>query len=220
MGKKKVMITLAIVSTVLSLIYIVFSYYGINRYLGMYLFPIKSYSKEFTKLDKASDKRVVINLLNGRKGEITVKSLLDQTVRVDEIAINCKYRDKIRDELRNVCMDYYYSLPYNDVGNLIPPLLREGEEDTIIILVRNNIIYGKDFIETMIENTNIYKDSILYCGSSLSEWKSVLFYPSMFSEEIIDWNGKSLCGPWLERYVKKNKIRNIKIEYKGNFKIL
>ena len=56
---------------------------------------------------------------------------------------------------------------------IIPTLLREGEKDTKIIIIDDDIIYGKDFIETIIEEG--YNNKVNYCYELLPN-EDVMFY--------------------------------------------
>ena len=74
----------------MSLIFSLLLYFGIIRYLNLYIYNPKSYLKKYFELEKAYNKKVVINLsiTNPDKLKPVINSLLDQTVRVDEISIN------------------------------------------------------------------------------------------------------------------------------------
>ena len=69
--------------------------------MNLYIYNPKSYIKKYFDLEKACNKKVVINLSisNPDKLKPVINSLLDQTVRVDEISINTdkKLPDYIKD---------------------------------------------------------------------------------------------------------------------------
>src|SRR3989344_4209045 len=100
---KKTIIILSVVSTILSLVYIFLVYFGIIRYFSIQIYPLESYSKNYKNLDKASKdekNRVIVSLSTSpnkiKKLKPVINSILDQTVRVDEIAISIPY-DKQHD---------------------------------------------------------------------------------------------------------------------------
>ena len=70
----------------------------------------------------------------------TVKSLLNQSVRLSDIAVETKNPKNIPDELKNVVT----------IHKLDTVKLRETESDTIIISVNNGTCYGNDYVENEI----------------------------------------------------------------------
>ena len=205
--QRRTVIILSLVSAFISLIYMLLSYFGFTRYFALHMFPIESYTKNYAKLDKASDKKVVISLTTTPKGikklKPVINSLLDQTVKVDEIAISVPYGKQydIPKDIQNVAQVYRYSLDYGNNGKLIPIVLREGEKDTKIIIVDDDMIYGKDFIETMITASEENKNTAI-CAKN-----SVLITPEFFTEDVCNYDGKSTCDEWLKK--------NLKVPYKA-----
>ena len=74
-----------------SLIFSILTYFGIIRYINMYIFSSSSYANSYKTLERAKNDKVVINIMiNPDKHSISsavINSLLDQTVKVDEINI-------------------------------------------------------------------------------------------------------------------------------------
>jgi hypothetical protein len=171
------------------------------------MFSTESYAKNYIKLDKASDKKVVISLTTTPEGTKKLKpvinSLLDQTVRVDEIAISVPYGKDydIPKDIQNVVQVYRYSLDYGNSGKLIPVILREGEKDTKIIIVDDDMIYGKDFVETMVASSEENKNKAI-CVNELGSKHGVLVVPEFFTDEICNYDGKSTCDEWLKKNLK------------------
>jgi hypothetical protein len=177
--------------------------------------------KNYSKLDKADDKtRVVLSLTTTPerldKLKPTIVSLLDQTAKVDEIAISVPYgkKYKIPPYLKNIAQIYRYAVNYGDAGNLIPTLLREREGDTKIILVKDNIVYGKDFVEVMVERSNKSPDKAV-AVKKIDGDRGVLVKPDFFDISVTDYNDKECCGKWLSKKLLKDVDV---IEYGENYK--
>jgi hypothetical protein len=219
--KKKTIIILSLVSAVLSLIYVIFGYYGINRYIGLHFCSTKSHVKNYSKLEKSDDKaRVVLSLTTTperlHKLKPTISSLLDQTTKVDEIAISIPYgkKYKIPEYLNDIAQIYRYAVNYGDAGNLIPTVLREREGDTKIILVKDNVIYGKDFVETIVDKSKKSPDKAI-AVKKLESGRGVLVKPDFFDISVTDYNSKDCCGKWLSKKLLKDVDV---IEYGENYK--
>ena len=211
---KKSQVILTVIFTILSLIWIILSYCGIIRYYTIKKSNIDNYIEKYKLLDKAdSNNKVVIhivksdnnvNLLN------TVKSLLDQNIRVDEISITL-HKDsnyKLPDELTKIVNVYYTIKEYNKESSIIPLILREKETNTRIILVNDNVIYGKDYIEDIINLSNLNPDSGIICDNNLVYFKIDFYKPSVVDDIITDNN-------WMITQLPKK----VTLIYNENFKI-
>lgn len=218
--KKKTIIILSLISAVLSLVYVICAYYGINRYIGLHFCSTDSHVKNYSRLDKSDDKaRVVLSLTTTperlNKLKPTIVSLLDQTTKVDEIAVSVPYGKKyvIPEYLKDIAQVYRYSVNYGDAGNLVPALLREREGDTKIILVRDNIVYGKDFVESIVTASNKNPNKAIVV-KSLDADKGVLIKPDFFDISVTNYNDKDCCTKWLS---KKLQADVDVIEYSENY---
>ena len=213
--KRRTIVIMAFISAVLSLVFCLLSYFGVTRYFGLHMFSTESYSKNYNKLDKASDdKRVVISFTTTsdrvKKLKPMINSLLDQTVRVDEIAITVPYGVNIPDNIRGVAQ-VYNSIDYKGSERLIGALMREGEKDTKIIIINDNMVYGKNFIEEIIDQSEKYPDRAIQSKGA------VLIVPEYFSSDVIEYNGKSSSEDWLKSHLK---VGVKKMKYSENFKKL
>ena len=128
---------------ILSIIYIVIVYFDYDRTITMRLRSIEAYIDEYARKPKVDGQRSVV-ILNCPSGVCveTLKSILDQSVRVDDIAIETDNPDKIDESLRRIVTVHR--------PNTAP--IREGERDTILIIVDNGKTYPYDYIETKIES--------------------------------------------------------------------
>jgi hypothetical protein len=155
---KRTKIILFIISIVVSIGTILISYYGIGRYLKLHRGgdTCTGY-KKYSSLDKASTNRVVIsfgpNQDQLRKMGPTIRSLIDQTVRVESVSINVPYSYDYPQEFEKIATIFRTGRDYGKSSNIIPTILRENDKNTIIIFLEPNIVYGIDFIENIITET-------------------------------------------------------------------
>lgn len=126
----QILLILSIISTIAYMLYIVFD--GSRRTESM-IELINMYSTK-----PSSDKRVVVVIpCDGPVSELTLKSLLAQSVKVDDIAIETSKPGEISEQIRRVAT----------VHKPDTTKLRETEIDTVVIFVENGKWYEYDFIE-------------------------------------------------------------------------
>ena len=221
MSKRNIVITLLVISTILSLIMTFFSYFGIIRYFCCHIKNCNDFIQNYTKLPKASDGRVVIsfsanpNKLNKLKPFIN--SILDQTVKVDLIAmiIPDDGRDinyDIPDYIKNTAAVFHTGRGYGKGTKIIPMLLREKECDTTIIALNENIVYGQEFIYSLLEESKNYPDSILIDKKETF----ILCKPEHFGCDVINRENETLDTEWFLQKALNSKTFN----YGENYKII
>lgn len=149
MNKNRI-IFLSTVFSILSLIYIVLTYYGITRQVQLNYSSGEFYINEYSKLDKIDLKNRVVVCIDTSMNRLdnikpTILSILDQTVKVDEIALNIVDVDNTTE------IPVYLSQTvkiYNDKTQK-GVFVREREADTVIIMLNDHTIYSKDYIEVL-----------------------------------------------------------------------
>ena len=190
-------------------------YFGIFRYCNICFFnKINGYIENYHTLDKVDNNRVVIAITSKPKNKkllnSTLKSILDQTSKVDNIQLNIpsSLDYNIPDNYKKFVNIYKIDGNYKDNIGIIPSLLREKDDNTKIILLKDNIIYGKDFIESMValsnENPNLaiaYNDTILV-------------KPSFFKKDAVESNN-NYDKNWLKTFIK---VKFIPLKYSENYK--
>jgi hypothetical protein len=226
--EKKTIIILSFVSAIFSLIYILLNYFGYIRYLTLYMSSTEGYIKNYKNLDKINeDRRVVITIKTTpkqlQKISPVIRSLLDQTVKVDLISIVIPHSKKyvVPEDIKDAVSIFRHSGKYGGLISLIPTLRREGESTTQIITLNDSTIYGKDFIQELLENAQTYRSvdgTIIYnnLDDDLDVNKGVLFDTELFDETFFDVPNNMSTHDWLNNYLKKHKKINIK--YSGNHK--
>ena len=198
--------------SILSIIISILSYYGIIRYIKLYFSKtVDKYSENYSSLPLASkDKRVIVVLSVQNQDELkniypTINSLLDQTVRINQIflVLPCKSNCNVPENLTKVVSVVQPGRTYDETyQDIISILQREKEKDTIIIKVSNGVIYGNEFIEHIIEISESATDFVIKDKANLF----LLVKPSLI---ILDTEQKFIS--FLNNNVKD-------IEYTENYK--
>lgn len=211
---KKHWIMFSIGMSFLSLIFSILTYFGIIRYINMYLFSTSSYANSYKNLERAKNDKVVINIrISPDKDNISpavINSLLDQTVRVDEI---------------NIFSDKPFTLPdtkgivkkhktYKNYCSDIPCIMKETNKNTIIIFLNDKTIYGKDFIQDITESETT--NCAISCGNLN---KTILTRSAFFDPDTTNFN-TSGDQDFIETYLALKSIPIKKIDYNENYKAI
>jgi len=209
---KRTGLIISLIFSFVGLIYMTLAHYGIMRYFSLHLYDTESYVKPFTQLPKADKNRVVVTFTASPTDLVKLtpflNSILDQTVRVDDIALTIPYKDmdKVDDKYKKILTVYGYSKDYENAANLVCSVLREPEANTKIIIVEPNMVYGQDFIQSMVEESNQHPDKIIYGNKNRQIKWGVLVQPKFFDDKISNYeNGSGCCG-WLEKCCKTGGI--------------
>jgi hypothetical protein len=235
--ERRTWVILSLIFSVLSLVYILMDYFGLIRYFRLHNASHGAYVKAYAGLDKADpDNRVVISITTTPDGLSKIKpvllSLIDQTVRVDEIALNIPYAyqnakmekyevPKYLEEIVNV---YRSGKDYGKTTKVIPTMLRESGAKTKIIFLDDDMIYGKDFIEDLVTaSLNNKGDAIYVSGWNanadvLRSRMGVLIEPNFVDADIV--KGTKLntdADIWVSGHLKKRNTKAKKIEYTENY---
>jgi len=140
---KKFILILTIVFTILSIIFIMFDW---DRTIKLYFNSYDNLINDY-KLKPKAPKRVVA-VLELQEGESpspqTIKSLLDQNLRVHDIAIQSK-------NLSDLSKDH----TFQKIATFHKPhteWLRETENDTVVIHLQNGKEYSYGFIDDRLQN--------------------------------------------------------------------
>jgi hypothetical protein len=209
------MIVWTLVGTLLSLAMILLSYFGIVRYLTLHVSGTDKLVEGYSNLPKATDGRVVVSFAAKPKDfdklKPMINSLLDQTVKVDQIGIVVPLTNEteVPDYVKNIANIFPAGKDYGDGTSLIPILLKEKECNTIIIALKHDVVYGKDFIEMMVDKADEYPDTVL----SDKKRKAILVKPEYYGCEILDSTQDNYDRDWFLNQAKHAKI----VDYTENF---
>lgn len=207
----RTIIIVSLVLSVISLIIILLDYFGLLRYGSLYMNSSEKYIENYSKLDKANiNHRTVVSLTttpeNIDKIHPVLNSLLDQTVKVDQITLNIpKDKEYIIPPVYKKMINIFKSGKDYGAGQVyVPTLLREGEKETEIICVSDSYIYGKDFIESIVSLSSKYMNSAVECKGA------IFVKPKFFSAKGI-LNNSTLP-------IKDNlNVNVVEVPYIGNY---
>ena len=152
--KKRTILVFLIISTIFSVIFILLNYFGINRLLMLHIYGSKSYRENYKKLPKVSDNKSVKIFIAANKNNIsrmepTITSILDQTNRVEKIYLVVFDKSmKIPDFLSKVCNVVHSTCDANSIDCVVS---KQKDSNIELILIRPDVVYGKDFVEKIIE---------------------------------------------------------------------
>jgi hypothetical protein len=207
-----------IIFSLFAIIICLILYYDIYRYIKIHFDDESEYVNKYRKLKKYQNSRVVISLTTVPERvkllKPVIKSLLDQSVKVDQIVLNlpkmCKERPyDVPDDLKNMCNIFTCGRDYGPGTKFIPTILREQEADTIIIMLDDDYIYGYKFIETLLDEYNRNPD----CAIILKE--AILLKPEFLDTSVIYTNKKYIDNDWIKKYINsEQKIMN----YRNNLR--
>ena len=237
------MMILSIALTVLSAIITFLLYYGIVRLLQVKTGNTEKYAKEYLKLPKAqTDRKIVVSITGDSMDKLrgTVNSIFDQTVRPDQIIISVPPNSDIKlDEFvahNNLITVHRLAKDYSRCSNIISPLIREKDGGVLIILVDQDTVYGADFIESIVEDSEKNPDCVIYVesynaktfsntgkkvkenGDVLETSRGVLIKPRFFKTDVLEdssfYNDPDV---FLSVQLHKNNVCMKKMDYTENF---
>lgn len=216
---KRTIIIITIISTVFSLIYILAQYFGWTRYLSIRMSRNSDKLIEnYSKLQYHEPKRKVIVAIHAKQNDIEkirplINSILDQTIKVDQIALIMENKEnELPKYLTNIVNIFPSGRNYgNCKGNcIVPLLLKEKEYDTIIIGLDNDVVYGKDFLEILLDENNKNPNSVIMDSNNYS----ILLKPEHYGCEILQRDQENYDEKWFIDNTKNHKV----INYGENFK--
>lgn len=208
--------TIFLILTIVPLIITILYYFGIFRYFQLHSKSSEKYIKNYKNLNKASDNKVIISFTTtlSRISKIRpmINSILDQTVKVDGIYLNIPEKNekyKIPKDFNNILNIFVTKKDYGEKNNFIPTMLREDNSDTIIILLVDDYIYGKDFIQSIIEENKNNDNPIV-------SKKAILLKPKFIdADKFFDRDKGILKDKWIEEIFTTDKK---KMKYNENYK--
>lgn len=202
------------------------SYKGIIRYSELYIKSPKKYQNDYKKLEYFDkNKRVVVSLAPSLKDlkniQPVVKSLLNQTVKVNLISITMPYGDKykIPDSIKDSVAVYRTNTDYGDLNAIIPIAIKEGEANTQLIVLGADKIYGENFIEEILQKSKENPDNIIYCNNKENKLcikQGILFPINIFSEDFFNFTQNIDIDQWIYNFLS-DKIKH-KMLYNFNYK--
>jgi hypothetical protein len=207
----------------LILIALIIWVYSLHRYAFLHTKMADEHiMNNYMKKKRVSCKeRVIVSLTTTpyrmKKIKPMVRSIMDQSVRIDQIALNIPNQtdnDKwdIPENLENLINVYHTGRSYGRGTRCIPTVLRETDAKTIIILLDDYFIYEYDFIEKLIEEYQRNPGICLYNKGF------ILIQSDFVKEEIVDITREDVNDKLLMKYIKvpKKKLNRFNV-YISNF---
>ncbi len=116
-------------------------YMNWDRLLMLKFTPLTNLVETYRQKPQPSKRAVLVLACHTGVCMDTIKTLLDQSIRVHDIAIQTTNENLFPPELKRFCTFH----PPNSQA------IREGEQDTTIIHIQNGKLYDYDAIETTLE---------------------------------------------------------------------
>jgi len=230
--QKKTIIILLTLSAVFSMFYILLSYYGFLRYISIHLYSTESYMNNYKNLDQINKQhKVVISIIacdeQLKNIKYVVKSLLDQTVKVNLISIITHDNNYVLPkELINTVAVYKCNKQKTRSGNLnsiLSTIVREGDSTTKLITLEAGVVYGKDFIESLLEMEEKNPNCVVYVNKENYNYieleKGVVFNMGFFDKDFIDIPTDVDGNKWVNTYINNKNIKKVKLDYNQNYKL-
>ena len=220
--KKGTIIFLSLISIIFSLIYILLNHYGYIRFLMLHCSSIENYIKTYKNLDKIDDNHIIIIslIIHNENANITptIKSLLDQTVKVHNILL-VNYNDSytLLPSLKKIIATYRISTDNGILNSIISPIKQHGDANIKIITLDTSKIYGVDFIETIIENSIKAPNKIVYINNKTDFIKlenGVLFPITLFKPDFFNIPTDITSNQYINQYFKSTP--KIHLTYNNN----
>ena len=154
----KISVWICILSFIISLLI----YFGIIRYVKMYMNSNEKMIEKYMQHNEQSPDKtnVIVSLdvsnFSSEHMKPVINSLYDQTHSVSRIQINVprEIYNKHKNDIDDLKKSVFVNIIEKDYGDntIIPTILFEKNNDTHVIRANDTIIYSKDFIELMLHH--------------------------------------------------------------------
>ena len=236
------MMYISTIITVISLILILLAYYGIIRYCKIcYTKDCKCMSESYTKLPRVESKSKVVVSMYSTSDDIgknnTIKSILDQTVHPDQIILVTDKDTSIPDFLKKDSIVVKQATDgFGKISALTVPLKTQKDSKTKIIVITDGVVYGPDFIESIVEESENNPDAIIFVeGYNSKEFvkgklssknidvvnvsSGILITPALFKEYLEPKSTIISNAPnaFISAMILKNKLKIKQLHYGENF---
>lgn len=212
---KKNILIIALIVSILSMIYMFLNYYGFIRYANLRLSSPEHFLKHMNTIPKNKDRIIVVFNLNKkitRRNITFINSILDQTVRPNEISLLLSYskNEKVPDSIKNIVSTCGYSKDYGQYNSILYPILKEPDANTKILILNPNLIYGKDFLSIMIEKSDQNPNKIVYVNAH-KQSDGILVTPNNLSKDF--YNNLSSKENCMSQWLLENSKEIVSADY-------
>lgn len=209
-----------IASMIISIVLSILMYFGIFRYCQLNFSKCDKYVSKYKSLDKAdTSSKTVISIQKNIDGSLipTINSLLDQTVKVDEIEVFVYNDTNVDTDVSNF-VNVYKSSNKHSFITFTQALAKETEADTIIIIVSDKYTYGADFVEDLITASKKNPNKCIIIGDTLDINSGILIKPSFFNSSAISVpKNQNNINEWIS---KNLLVDTVSINYMETYKCI
>jgi hypothetical protein len=165
-----VKIWIVIISCIVSIVVTALAYYGFIRYMNICSRDCEHFAKSYLDLDRVrSSSKVVVSFYTRDTdiaGNKTLKSVLNQTVHPDQIIIVSNADIKIPEFLEKKSIaTKQVAGSLGSSASFMVPLTTQKDSDTKIIVLTDGVVYGADFIESIVEASEKSPESVIFVES-------------------------------------------------------
>ena len=164
-----------IILNILILCVILLQYFGIIRYIKLHLNSTEYYIEKFKNLKSYKDNKLSVFVKTDKdnlpKLKPLINSLLDQTIKINELNLIVKIKNE--SDYNNLDIPKYISLTsniipsYNSEDNLNTLFTHEKSKNTIVFNLDDKKVYGKDYIEHLLSEYNCDDDYMVRCDNDM-----------------------------------------------------
>jgi hypothetical protein len=169
---------ITIISIIITIIVTTCAYFGWIRYYKLKKTKCELYIETYTKLPRVLSKsKVVVSLYIPNDkidvDNITLKSILDQSVHPDQIIIVTNPNTYVPEMLKKDNIITSQTSTSGPLSAFLTPITTQKDTNTKIIIITNGVCYGPDFIESIIDESNNNEDSVIFIeGYNASDYTS------------------------------------------------
>lgn len=204
---------LLIIVFIALVIYTSLVYTDVGRKIYLKAIPVRHLAESYNNLNRIDSKDPVIvcmSISSNTRDDIKtmVKAVLDQTKKVDQIAVNipCDFKNKCPADVELVANVFKCGRNYKSGNSLIPTLLRTRENNMYIISICDGKVLRQDAVEKLIDVSKKNPDSAIILGKNLSDYDAMLIKPKMVSADISEDPSGIFDPEWVSNNITASRV--------------
>ena len=127
-----------IISIVITLIFVAILYFDVDRSIVLSICSFESLIKSYALKPRPAKRTVIILRCDSGLCESTLKSILDQSIAVNDIAVETDHPELIDNAYKSIVTIHR--------PNTAP--MREVDANTLVLILNNGSVYPYDFVES------------------------------------------------------------------------
>ncbi len=140
--------TLLVIGIVATFVFVLAVYFDLHQSIKRELSTVESLINAYKNKAVVSGRSVIVLKCESGLCEDTLKSVLDQSVRVNDIAVETNRPDLVNDAFKRIVT----------VHSMDTVPIRELDANTVVIYLENGIEYPYDFVEKNLKSYRSSKD--------------------------------------------------------------